>query len=183
MAVLHDYACLAHGDLGEMFEPVCPHGCSKKFIRIVFKKAPGIRSNGTKVADASLRALANDFGLTNIGSNGGESVMDYLRRGKMFPDGYHPQDEREMGFAPRFMDVPHAAPGWSQAPDAKAPSINPGTMINSKVAGENAPARLFGLQDEGRLPQSDGHVAIPKPVPQIDPKLVYRPTEMPEAPE
>lgn len=183
MPVLHDYACLAHGTLGELWEPKCPHGCAASFVRIVFNRSASIKHNSTKVADSAVRALAADFGLTNVGSNGGESVMDYIRRGKSFADGYEPQSEKEVSFAPKFMDIPHAAPGWSQTPDAKAPVVNPQMTIGSKHAGENAAAKAFGLTDEGRMPSSDGHVGIPKPRPSIDPKLVYRPTEMPSAPE
>lgn len=180
---LHDYACAAHGELGEHMEkPACPHGCSPAFVTIFWKKPPGIKHNGTKVADSAIRALAGDFGLTNIGSNGGESVMDYIRRGQMHPEGYHPRDG-EMGFAPRFMDVPHAAPGWSRTPDAKAPTVSPSAFLGARTQGENAAARAFGMSETGMQPSSDGHINIPQPKPHIDPKLVYRPTEMPSAPE
>lgn len=167
MAVLHDYACAAHGPLGELWEPKCPHGCSPAFVQIVFNRSAAIKHNSTKVADSAVRALAADFGLTNVGSNGGESVMDYIRRGKSFSDGYTPHDDRETSFAPKFMDIPHAAPGWSQTPNATAPVVNPQMMIGAKMAGENAVAPL----------------TIPAPRPHVDPKLVYRPEKMPEAPE
>jgi hypothetical protein len=65
------------------------------------------------------------------------------------------------------MDVPHAAPGWSQQPNAQAPAFNPQAAIGARVAGENAVE----------------HLKIPAPRPLIDPKLVYRPEKMPEAPE
>jgi len=171
MAVLHDYACAAHGEF-ESFEQKCPHGCSAAFVRLIFKKPPGIKSNGTKVADAALRALAGDFGLTNLGSNGGESVRDYLRRGQSMDP-----VRKEMSFAPLWHSVPHAAPGFSQVQGAAVPRVDPQAAIGgSTVQGENAVTSTFGASVEGRVQH------IPQPRPVIDPKLVYRPAEMPDAP-
>lgn len=168
MPVLNDYECLAHGDLGEMFEPNCPHGCSKSFVRVVFKKPPGIKHNSTKVADAALRGLAADFGMTDLRNDKeGGSIMDQLRRPQV------PQD-----FAPRWHNVPHAAAGFSQVQGSQVPVVDPSAAIGgSTVQGENAPARFFGTSEQGRVQQ------IPRPRPIIDPKLVYRPSEMPSAPE
>jgi hypothetical protein len=168
MAVLNDYQCLAHGELGEMFEPKCPHGCAKSFVRVIFKKPPAIKHNGTKVADAALRGLAADFGMTDIKNDKyGGSVMDQLR---------NPQSEQD--FAPRWHEVPHAAPGFSRTEGANVPKFDPQAGIGgSTVQGENAAARIFGTNEDGRVK------AIPRPRPIIDPKLVYRPSEMPSAPE
>lgn len=178
MAVLHDWRCAGHGEFeafGSKEEPPkCPHGCPAAFVHIVFKKAPGIRSNGTRVADQSLRALADDFGLTNLGSNGGESVRDYLRRGQsMDPNNKNPS------YRPLWHDVPHAAPGFSQTQGANIPTIDPQAAIGgSTVQGENAVTRTFGASEEGRVR------SIPQPVPIIPDKHFYRPKpeDWPEAP-
>jgi hypothetical protein len=121
---------------------------------VIFKKPPGIGTNGTKVFDSSIRALAADFGMTDvhIDKHGG-SVMENVRRGQ--------------NLAPAWTNIPHAAPGWSQTPNAQAPIVNPQATIGASVQGENA---LSGLK-------------IPAPRPLIDPKLVYRPKTLPEAPE
>lgn len=168
MPVLNDYECLAHGDLGEFFEPKCPHGCTASFVRVVFKKPPGIKHNSTKVADAALRGLAADFGMTDLRNDKeGGSIMDQLRRPRVAQD-----------FAPRWHDVPHAQPGFSQTQNPNIPTIDPSAAIGGSTAqGENAPARIFGANSEGRVQQ------IPRPRPHIDPRLVYRPSELPSAPE
>ena len=178
MAVLHDYECAAHGRF-ESFEQKCPHGCSAAFVKLVFLKPVGIKSNKTKVADAALRNLANDFGLTNVGSNGGESVRDYVRRGQSMDP-----NNKNLNFAPLWHDVPHAAAGFSQTQDARVPVVDPQAAIGGSTAqGENAVARTFGASEQGALRPGDTHVSgIPRPRAMIDPKLVYRPTEMPDAP-
>ncbi len=168
MAVLRDFECAAHGSFESFDEaPRCPHGCSAGFVRMVFLKPVGLKSNGTKVADQALRAMAADYGMTNIGSNGGESVRDYLRRGQSMDP-----NTKKMNFSPLWQDVPHAAPGFSQAKDARVPVVDPSAALGgSTVQGENA------------VSASWGESGLPAPRPLIDPKLVYRPAEMPSAPE
>jgi hypothetical protein len=178
VAVLHDWRCAAHGEF-EAFgstedPPKCPKGCSKHFVRLIFKKPPGIKSNGTKVADASLRALAADFGLTNIGSNGGESVRDYVRRGQSMDP-----NTKEMNFAPLWHGVPHAAPGFSQQTNPNVPTVDPSAALGgSTVQGENAVSRTFGQSEEGRI------TSIPAPRPVIPRGHSYRPdpSDWPDAP-
>lgn len=162
MAVLHDYECAAHG-IFESDAPKCPHGCGARFVRLIFLKAPGIRSNGTRVADQSIRALAGDYGLTNLGTpRGDESVMQSLRRAET-PD-----------FASRFVDIQHAKPGFSRDPSAVVPQVDPRAAIGGSTAqGENAAARIFGTDATGR-------VNIPKPQAARDPKLTYRPAALPD---
>lgn len=174
MSVLHDYQCLAHG-VFESFEAKCPHGCAAAFVKLVFLKPPGIKHNGTKVADASLRALAADYGLTNIGSNGGESVRDYIRRGQSMD----PQN-RKLNFAPLWQDVPHAAPGFSQTEGASVPVVDPQAAIGGSTAqGENAVVSVFGANESGRVQ------SIPQPRPVIPKGHSYRPDpkDWPSAPE
>lgn len=173
MAVLKEWRCFAHGPF-ESEEQKCPNGCSRAFVVREIRSAPAIKHNRTKVADSAIRALAADFGLTNVKNDkAGGSVMDALRRPTSMQD-----------FAPRFIDVPHAAAGFSRDPAARIPTVDPQAAIGGSTAqGENAPAAAFGLGEEGRGAQSDGRVQIPRPKPFLDPKLTYHPTEMPSAPE
>lgn len=78
MGVLNDYKCQKHGFF-EAMEPLCPHGCTD--VKVVFLKAPGIKSERTKKADRTLRGLARDFGMSNIKSTReGEAQSGYLTR-------------------------------------------------------------------------------------------------------
>jgi len=79
--ILRDWECLAHGffESGEE-APKCPKGCSKSMIRIAHLKAPGIGTDRTKGIDSTMRNLANDFGLTDVNTRGGDSVKENLKR-------------------------------------------------------------------------------------------------------
>jgi hypothetical protein len=167
MSVLHDYQCLAHG-VFESFEAKCPFGCSAAFVRLVFLKPPAIQHNRTKVADAAIKGLAADFGLTDVKNDKyGGSVMDQLRHA-----------EKREDFAPRWHDVPHATAGFSQTEGARVPVVDPQAAIGGSTAqGENAAARIFGANEAGQVQ------GIPRPRAYIDPKLVYRPSELPSAPD
>lgn len=151
--VIHDFECAAHGVFekrvkgGEL--PKCPHGCSKSFVKKVFLKAPAHVSNGTKFQDSAVRTLAADFGMSDVRNDkDGGSVMDAMRKGQ------------DLG-RPKFMEVPHAQPGWSQRGE-KAPNFNPQAAISAQFQGENA------------------MTALPPPVPKIE--RSYRPKSMPDAP-
>lgn len=65
MAVIKEWECAAHGYF-DATEPRCPWGCSEQLVERVFLTPPGIGSEGTKRSDQTLRALANDFGMTDI---------------------------------------------------------------------------------------------------------------------
>ena len=67
MAVLKDYKCLAHGFF-EAWEPRCPKGCDGEAIMVAFLQPVGTRSSSTVHADATMRGLAQDYGMTDIKS-------------------------------------------------------------------------------------------------------------------
>ena len=73
MAVLADWECLAHGRF-ESFEQKCPHGCGQSIVSKIFINAPGIHSDRTKNIDKTFRNLADDFGLTNMNNQNGQSA-------------------------------------------------------------------------------------------------------------
>ena len=80
MAVLNDYECLAHGHF-DAFEAKCPHGCSKKFVKLVFLQAVGTRSRRTAGIDRELNNIARDYRLTDIRNDkDGTSTMTKLGR-------------------------------------------------------------------------------------------------------
>ena len=172
MAIVKEYRCAGHGPF-EATEQKCPQGCPDAWVVREFRTAPKIKHNATRTADNAIRHLAADYGLTNVSNRDGMSVMDALRR-----------PTKQDDFKPRFMDVPHAQPGFSQTDGAKRPVVDPQAAIGGSTAqGENSMARAFGLTQEGRGGDSDGRVVIPRPRPVVDPKLVYRPSELPSAAE
>ena len=85
--IIREYRC---GDCGSAFEssdPVeevtCP-SCSSEEAEREFRTAPGFKSPKTSTADAAQKALASDFGLTNMSNKDGGPV----KRG---PQGPAPQ--------------------------------------------------------------------------------------------
>jgi hypothetical protein len=74
MAALNDYVCMAHGPF-ESRTGVCPHGCGKKMVQLVFNKAPGMVSGRTKNIDSTLRGLAQEHGLTDMNNKGGTEAV------------------------------------------------------------------------------------------------------------
>lgn len=65
MPVLKEWKCKAHGFF-ESFEKRCPKGCTT--VEQAFLTPVGTRSDRTKSADANLRQIALDFGLSNMAS-------------------------------------------------------------------------------------------------------------------
>jgi hypothetical protein len=65
MGVLKDYKCPVHGYF-ESREAVCPAGCTD--VNVVFLKAVGVKSDGTKHNDRTLNQLALDFKMSDIKS-------------------------------------------------------------------------------------------------------------------
>jgi hypothetical protein len=119
MPILKEYSCAAHGPF-EAFEAECPYGCSPRFVKQEFRTAPGFKSERTGNSDKTLDSLAKDYGMTNMGNRGGDSVMQHLRR--------MPQSR------PTWGDVQHAQPGFSQRGEAPK-TFNPGSI---GVAAGNA---------------------------------------------
>jgi hypothetical protein len=124
MPILKEYSCAAHGPF-EAFEAECPYGCSPRFVSQEFRTPVGTRSDVTAKTDKTFDALASDFGMTNMGNRGGESVMEHLRRS--------PQTR------PTWGNVQHAAPGYSQRGE-EAKKFAPAQVAgNVPVASWNLP--------------------------------------------
>lgn len=67
--VIKEYICPGHGAFSSTV-PVCPHGCTLNVERRFFT-APGLKSTRTSNVDRMLRAVAADFGLTDMSNRNG----------------------------------------------------------------------------------------------------------------
>ena len=67
MAVLKDYCCPKHGEF-ESREAKCPMKGCETDVYVLFKKAPGLKSDATKNTDKTVNQLAIDFNMTDIKS-------------------------------------------------------------------------------------------------------------------
>jgi hypothetical protein len=86
MAILKSYKCLdTEGDgFFDAWDPLCPK-CGTLNVAQVFLKPPAMRDSvraaKTRSNDSNLKALAKDFGMTNIKSvKEGESQTGYMTR-------------------------------------------------------------------------------------------------------
>lgn len=111
MAVLKEFRCAAHGEF-ESTEPVCPHGCPKRFVVQEFRSAPAVHDGTTAYTDQTLRGLADSVGLTDMSNRNGSVMMS--QRARQGPD-----------FTPRWVDIPHASPGWSRREGERSPVVTP----------------------------------------------------------
>jgi len=133
MAATLELKCAAHGEF-ESTSFACPHGCPKRFVVQEFRTAPYINGEKTAYTDRTLQGLADSVGLTDISNRNG-SVMNSQRKTNG-PD-----------FSPRWLDIPHASPGWSQrqekSPVVTADSLggfNAGNVVDEfKKQGINLP--------------------------------------------
>lgn len=116
MAAILELKCAAHGEF-ESTEFACPHGCPKRFVVQEFRTAPSIHDGTTKHTDATLRGLADSVGLTDMSNRNG-SVMNSQK-----PNPNH----RGLDFSPKWLDIPHASPGWSQR-EERSPVVTPGEI-------------------------------------------------------
>ena len=82
MAILKEFNCRAHGNF-EAYSPVCPYGCSERFVDRVILTAPAYHTGRTARTDRNLRGLAEQAGLTDMKNDpkSGESVMSSIKRG------------------------------------------------------------------------------------------------------
>lgn len=120
--VIKEWRCAAHGPF-EGPKPECGSGCPKSFIQQEFRTPPKIKSGGTKFVDQQLRGLAQDYKLNDIKNDkDGTSVMESIRKGE--------------DFSPKFVDIPHPQPGWSQRKE-KANAVSPSPYLMGHP-GENA---------------------------------------------
>jgi hypothetical protein len=122
MAAILELKCAAHGEF-ESTEFACPHGCPKRFVVQEFRTPNAIHDGVTANTDRTLRGLADSVGLTDMRNTDGTSVMSNQR-----PNPNH----KGLDFSPKWVDIPHASPGWSQRQE-KSPVVTPG-----EVAGMTA---------------------------------------------
>lgn len=142
MARILELRCSAHGPF-ENDEKKCLWGCPNSWVTQEFRTPPNIRSGGTKFVDHQLRGLAQDYGLSDIKNDkDGTSVMQSIKKGE--------------DFRPKFVEIPHAAPGWSQRGD-KPLSAPTGAFLNGQK-GENAIERY-----QKTLAPKVGELSGPKP--------------------
>ena len=115
MPVLREWRCLAHGPF-ESFDAMCPHGCPEAFVQQEIRTAPAARRPGTmRFIDNQLKGIANDYGVTDLRTDpkANLSALDMQRR----------RQEHK----PHWVEIPHAAPGFSQTGEA-APVFKPESM-------------------------------------------------------
>lgn len=118
MAAILELKCAAHGEF-ESTEFACPHGCPKRFVVQEFRTAPFVHDGITANTDKTLRGLADSVGLTDMSNRNG-SVMNSQK-----PNPAH----RGLDFSPKWVDIPHASPGWSQRQE-KSPVVHAGEIGN-----------------------------------------------------
>ena len=148
MAIMKEYRCFAHGSF-DAEGPTCPHGCTTVVER-EFRTPIAIKSSRTRNIDATLAALAKEFGYSDL-SNASGSVAGGARK----PD-----------FRPVWGDVP------------KGDAFKQGGIIESREGSQGgavAAASAHRVADpEGAsagFSEIAGMMGPPKPF--IDPKLVY----------
>jgi hypothetical protein len=112
MAIVIEFRCAAHGEQ-EGPELKCKYGCPKRFVIQEFRTAPFVHDGTTAYTDATLRGLADSVGLTDMSNRNG-SVMNSQR--STTPKG--------LDFTPKWVDIPHASPGWSQRQE-QSPIVTP----------------------------------------------------------
>lgn len=118
MAVIKEWKCAGHGSF-EGPEGICPYGCPPRFVVQEFLTAPAVHDGVTAYTDKTLRGLAESVGLTDMKNSDGTSVMSNQRRNT--PKG--------LDFSPRWLDIPHASPGWSQRQE-QSPVVHAGEIGN-----------------------------------------------------
>jgi hypothetical protein len=128
MSVLNDYECGMHG-LFEAFERKCPHGCSRRFVKLVFLKPVGTMSGKSKWTDNELKSISRDYNLSDIKAkrDSGTSCMTELGRN---------------GQGTTWLDVPHAKPGTLQA-GGEALKVGLSAFTPDKTAGPGMDAKDF----------------------------------------
>jgi hypothetical protein len=101
MAVLIEFRCAAHGPQ-EGLKMACKKGCPKSFLTREIRTAPSYRRGNMKFIDNQLKGIAADHGRTDLRNDpkSGESLVQTMAR----------KNEH----TPRWIDIPHADPGFSQ---------------------------------------------------------------------
>jgi hypothetical protein len=113
---IFEMRCAAHGPY-ESTDKKCPHGCPDRFQVQEIRTPPAYHNGRTAYTDATLRGLADSCGLTDMKNDkDGSSVMSQQTR---------PQNKDGLDFSPRWVDIPHAAPGWSRREGERSPVVMP----------------------------------------------------------
>jgi hypothetical protein len=130
MAILKEYRCAAHGEF-ESTEHACPLGCPARFVVQEIRTPPAYHDGITRNTDQTLRQLADEHGLTDMSNRNG-SIMNSQR----------PQSSDGPDFSPKWLDIPHATPGWSRREGEKSPVV---AMDSMGHAGDlpGAPANII----------------------------------------
>jgi hypothetical protein len=72
--IIKEYICMAHGDF-EGGDAVCPSGCSGDgMVQRVFRTPVAIRSAQFGNINNTIQTLANDYGLSDIDTHGGDGI-------------------------------------------------------------------------------------------------------------
>lgn len=118
--------CLAHGAF-ESPQKRCQFGCPDAWVKQEIRTAPAYRRKNMGVIDSTLRMIADDHGVTDLKNDAkaGVSVLQALQKTKNVE-------------APRWMDVPHAKPGFSQSGEG-APIFKPGGFERTSATGMKLP--------------------------------------------
>ncbi len=111
---IFELMCAAHGPV-ENTELACPFGCPARFVVREFRTAPHYHDGRTANIDRTLDGLADSVGLTDMSNRNG-SVMN-SQRPRQGPD-----------WSPKWIDIPHATPGWSRREGEKSPVVMAGEL-------------------------------------------------------
>ena len=131
MAVLKDYCCPKHGEF-EAWEAQCPMKNCDADIYVIFKKAPGLKSDATKNTDKTVNQLAIDFNMTDIKSTReGDNQSGFFTRNNKTSPAELAKQEAEAQRQPRAGD----AAIWGGAGGMNMSNLLKGNMFKS-VAGE-----------------------------------------------
>ena len=131
MAVLKDYCCPKHGEF-EAWEAQCPMKNCDADIYVIFKKAPGLKSDATKNTDKTVNQLAIDFNMTDIKSTReGDNQAGFFTRNNKTSPAELAKQEAEAKRQPRAGD----AAIWGGAGGMNMSNLLKGNMFKS-VAGE-----------------------------------------------
>ena len=150
--ILRDYHCTEHGYF-EGWQDACPiKHCAGEVSR-VFLQPVGIKSDRTKKADATLRGLAEDFGMTDIKSTReGEHQSGYMTRNNI----QTPKErEEEMAAAQAREPRPGDSALWGGAG---------GISMQSVMSGQIKPVRDEAVSV---VPNSVANFTQPKPASYI----------------
>lgn len=110
MAVLKEWRCKAHGAF-ESTKKRCPSGCPESWVVQEIRTPPAYRRSGRmKWVDEQAKAIAKENGLSDMKADpkANISVLEAAKRSGQS----------------RWVDVPHAAPGFSRDPNAKVPTVS-----------------------------------------------------------